>query len=253
MARFKQSSFGEYVNKERESKEFLTKVFENFIKESLKAYETWEGYHFVGNEKQSLSSLIPAIYKRTENIWLEQPFVRTDAKSKQENEKERTQRFIDIVTCDTQSSDEPMYFIEVKHGFHGMGKQTLRKYCVNRWERAIEQIKNITYRNLTGIYIRHRGDKYYKVAFMIITTYKGCKKKNEVEITPNTAKENAEYIFNALKSTKDYTPDMVMSYKLDDPSFIQYANGCEIYPFVSVAVKIENLSISKKENECTKI
>ncbi|MCD8212992.1 MAG: hypothetical protein LUC34_02890 [Campylobacter sp.] len=72
MAKFKQSSYGKYVDTDHESMEFLEDIFKDFIKESLNAYKQWEEYHFVSTEKQSLSSLIPAIYNRTKNIWLEQ-------------------------------------------------------------------------------------------------------------------------------------------------------------------------------------
>ena len=53
----------------KEVQNFLRKVMENFIEESLKFYSIYQFFPFTNSEKQVLSALFPAIYKITENVF----------------------------------------------------------------------------------------------------------------------------------------------------------------------------------------
>ena len=57
-----------------EVQNFLREVMENFIEESEIIYNKWKFFPFTNSEKQVLSALFPAIYKITENVWIEQWF-----------------------------------------------------------------------------------------------------------------------------------------------------------------------------------
>ncbi|MCD8212991.1 MAG: hypothetical protein LUC34_02885 [Campylobacter sp.] len=72
-----------------------------------------------------------------------------------------------------------------------------------KWEKAIDQIGNITYRNLTGIYDRHRYDKYYKVALMIVPSYINSINANQKnKFKDKTAEDNAKDLFEQIRNKK---------------------------------------------------
>lgn len=66
---------GEHIETEvknfKEVQNFLRKVMENFIEESLKFYDIYQFFPFTNSEKQVMSALFPAIHKITGNIFVE--------------------------------------------------------------------------------------------------------------------------------------------------------------------------------------
>ena len=57
-----------------EIQNFLRKIMENFIEESLKFYGIYQFFPFTNGEKQVMSALFPAIHKITDNVFVEQAF-----------------------------------------------------------------------------------------------------------------------------------------------------------------------------------
>ena len=112
---------------------FFDQVIESFAKESFRFYKIWDEFPFVYRERQVNSVLVPAIYKYTKTVWLEQPF----------KKRGEDQRFLDIVTADKNN----IYLIELKHSFNSR-TEYIRESTDKEWEKAIEQISDVNKKTL---------------------------------------------------------------------------------------------------------
>ena len=144
-----------------EIQNFLEEVINNFKEVSDKFYEKWGYFPFTNGEKQVPSALLPAIYKETENVWIEQRF-----KNKNKN------RFFDVSTIDKHNN---VYFVEIKHRYksYRSTKHSITKKIYKEWDNAITQIETLKRENLRKeFYMDKIGDfRWYKIALMIMPTY----------------------------------------------------------------------------------
>ena len=131
----------------KEVQNFLREVMENFIEESEAIYNKWK--------------LFPAIYKITENVWIEQWF-------KVFNENKN--RFLDISTI----TENNAYFIEIKHEYKNhMGIKNITKDVINKWNAAIKQIGDLKKGNLGKEFdkVELKNFNCYEIALIIIPTF----------------------------------------------------------------------------------
>ena len=145
----------------KEVQNFLREVMENFIEESEAIYNKWKFFPFTNSEKQVLSALFPAIYKITENVWIEQWF-------KVFNENKN--RFLDISTI----TENNAYFIEIKHEYKNhMGIKNITKDVINKWNAAIKQIGDLKKGNLGKEFdkVELKNFNCYEIALIIIPTF----------------------------------------------------------------------------------
>jgi len=210
----------------KEIEDFLLNITKEFAKESFKFYKEWNEFPFVYREKQVYSALIPAIYKHTQNIFLEQPF-------KSVNNK---QRFLDIVT----SFKENIYFIELKHSYKSK-QNYLRDETIDKWKNAIKQIGSIKKDNIGLFY--EENFKQYKIALMImpyfISPYQTINKadNNIQNKTLNLFKD--KNIF-----TKSEYANYISTIEIKNYSkFIHYfyKEREEVYPFLFFVARVEKV------------
>jgi len=206
-------------------KEFFTQIIINFANESLAFYDMWNEFPFIYSEKQVNSVLIPAIYKYTETIFLEQPFKKDKNK----------QRFLDILT----KKDNNVYLIELKHSYQSKEEETTIA-TDDKWKKAIEQIKDLNKSVIEDIF-ETEPYTFYKVALLISPTF--VPKKSEHKILKDTAKKYSEKIFNEyLNGYKEekYQPNIVGVIKFNHSE--NYIQNEKKYPFVSFIIKIEEIT-----------
>jgi len=204
---------------------FFRKVIDNFAKESFLFYREWGEFPFVYRERQVNSVLIPAIYKYTKTIWLEQPF-KNDG---------NIQRFLDIATAKGSN----IYLIELKHTFNSKS-QKIDERTLNEWDTAIEQISTIKYNTLGNYYADNLS--LYKIALMIMPQYLNTKK-----CTDKSLIKYNEHIYKMFTNKdeldeKGYA-NLVGTIKINKPNkyLHEWTDKTQIYPFVSFIVRIEKL------------
>ncbi len=210
-------------------RKFFKQVIENFAKESFNFYEEWGEFPFVYRERQVNSALIPAIYKYTNTIWLEQPFKKTNKK----------QRFLDIVTTDKNN----IYFIELKHSFTSKTKK-IDERSIHEWDTAIKQISTIKMRTLGRQY--NSDSKMFKIALMIMPTYL-LSSEIDAEVLHQQVNDYNKKVFDYFTDegvwTKKGYANLIGTIKIVNPLDFKHDWGDknEVYPFVSFVARIEKL------------
>ncbi|RRD52978.1 hypothetical protein [Campylobacter rectus] len=227
-----------------EIQNFLRKIMENFIKESEIIYNKWKFFPFTNSEKQVLSALFPAIYKITENVWIEQWF-------KVVNENKN--RFLDISIIDKTNA----YFIEIKHGYKNhTGKVDITQNIYSKWNGAIKQIEDLEKENLGKEFDEVKLENFscYKIALIIIPTFiknpdEGSKAINDTAVS--YAKRMFDYFLYDTSIEKK--PNIAITWKINDYKkkehefkTVKKKNGeeerIEIYPFLTFVARVENMS-----------
>lgn len=228
----------------KEVQNFLRKVMENFIEESEIIYNKWKFFPFTNSEKQVLSALFPAIYKITENVWIEQWF-------KVVNENKN--RFLDISTI----TENNAYFIEIKHAYKNhMGINNIIQDTCDKWYDAIEQIKDLTNENLGKEFDKVKLENFncYKIALIIIPTFIKNPDRISKEIDDD-AKSYAKRMFDYFlyNTSIQKKPNIAITWKINDYKkkkhefkTLKKKNGeeekIEIYPFLTFVARVENMS-----------
>lgn len=238
---------GEHVETEvknfKEVQNFLREVIENFIEESEIIYNKWKFFPFTNSEKQVLSALFPAIYKITENVWIEQWF-------KVFNENKN--RFLDISTI----TENNAYFIEIKHEYKNhTGKAGIKYNIYNKWNKAVKQIEDLEKENLGKEFNKVKLENFncYKMALIIIPTF--IENPDEESKTINDtagsyAKRMFDYFYNHASVQKK--PNIAITWKINDYKKKEHEfktlkkNGeeerIEIYPFLTFIALVENMN-----------
>lgn len=265
-----------------EIQNFLRKVMENFIEESLKFYSIYQFFPFTNGEKQVLSALFPAIYKITENVFLEQPFYKYDKSNP---------RFLDIITI---NDNKQIFFIELKHTYLEINKDTcdqvenpefyemnkFNDYLHDKWlgkkkeniqgendalyggsiaqkedmRGAIEQIQDITKENMQDQFYFKLGDfDCKKIALLIIPSFI---ENNDSDIIGEvTANEYSEYIFKKFEKiigkNDNAKPNCIITYKFKESNDYKHKfkepnnkTRIETYPFLTFVARVEDMKIN---------
>ena len=194
--------------------------------------------------KQVSSALLPAIYKETENVWIEQWF-------KVVNENKN--RFLDISTI----AENNAYFIEIKHAYKNhMGINNIIQDTCDKWYDAIEQIKDLTNENLGKEFDKAKLENFifYKIALIIIPTFIKNPSKISKEIDDD-AKSYAKRMFDYFlyNTSVQKKPNIAITWKINDYKkkehefkTLKKKNGeeekIEIYPFLTFVARVENMS-----------
>jgi len=209
---------------DKDVNEFFNEIIKEFAKESLSFYEKWGEFPFIYGEKQLNSVLTPAIYKCTNNIFLEQPF-----KGKELN----NQRFIDILTFKGRNN----YLIELKHTFQSSKAEVTQK-TENRWKNVLDQVLDFEKEVVSDIF-ETEGYTFYKVALLIIPTH--MPKNKEHDILKFSSKEYIEYMNGYIQ--KGNKPNIIGIIKFNNFEKYAYKSkyGEKIYPFVSFIARIEKI------------
>lgn len=226
-----------------EIQSFLKGVMENFIEESEIIYNKWKFFPFTNSEKQVLSALFPAIYKITENVWIEQWF-------KVVNENKN--RFLDISTI----TENNAYFIEIKHEYKNhIGIKNITKDVINKWNGAIEQIGDLEKENLGKEFdkVELKNFNCYKIALIIIPTFIENPDEESKAIN-DTAVSYAKRMFDYFlyDTSVEKKPNIAITWKINDCKkkehefkTVKKKNGeeerIEIYPFLTFVARVENM------------
>ena len=226
-----------------EVQNFLRKVMKNFIEESEIIYNKWKFFPFTNTEKQVLSALFPAIYKITENVWIEQWF-------KVVNENKN--RFLDISIIDKTNA----YFIEIKHEYKNHTDKAGIKYKIySKWNKAVKQIEDLKNGNLGKEFDEVKLENFscYKIALILIPTFienpdEESKAINDTAVS--YAKRMFDYfLYNTSVVTK---PNIAITWKINDYkkkrhkfTTVKKKNGeeerIEIYPFLTFVARVEDM------------
>ena len=204
---------------------FFREVIENFAKESFAFYEEWGEFPFVYRERQVNSALIPAIYRYTNTIWLEQPF-------KNDNDG---QRFLDMVTA----KENNIYLIELKHTFNSK-TQKIDERTWKEWDTAIEQIFTIKYSTLGNYY--SDNSTIYKVALMIMPQYLNCTRPIDESLSVYN-----EHIYQMFTDKNELHENgyanLVGTIKINESDKYphEWCDKTQIYPFVTFIARIESV------------
>lgn len=242
----------------KEIQNFLRKVMENFIDESLKFYSIYQFFPFTNSEKQVLSALFPAIYKITENVFVEQPFYKYGKSNP---------RFLDVITI---NDNKQIFFIELKHSYLEIDENTRHEiknnpilsmnkfdvYLHDKWlgnkkeetQGVIGQIQDITKENMQDQFYFELGDfDCKKIALLIIPSF--IENNNSDIIGEVTAKEYSEYIFKKFEKiigkNDNAKPNCIITYKYEKPNNYKHTfekTRKEIYPFLTFVARVENMS-----------
>lgn len=250
------------VKKFKEVQNFLEKVIKNFIEESLRFYDIYQFFPFTNGEKQVLSAIFPAIYKITENVFVEQPFYKYG---------KNNPRFLDIITI---KDSKQIFFIELKHSYLEIDKNTNDKiknsritsrmnkfdvYLHDKWlgnqkentQGVIEQIQDITKENMQEeFYFKLDDFDCKKIALMIIPSF--IENNDSNMISSVTAKEYSEYIFKKFEkivdNKNDAKPNCIITYKCKEPNNYKHEfkepnnkTRIETYPFLTFVTRVENM------------
>lgn len=211
----------------RSARQFLQNTIEYFVEESFKFHKHWGEFPFIYSEKQVNSVITPAIYKCTENIWLEQPFKKTG----------NNQRFLDIAT----TKGKNIYLIELKHSWNSK-IDGVAKYTDKEWEKAIEQISDINRRTI-GAHFNYKEYTVFKIALMVMPTY--LSSETQHSILNLSAKEYTDMLFEEYEryTAKKNKANFIGSIKIKEPMKYEheYFNGNQIYPFISFVARIEKI------------
>ncbi|TKI68509.1 hypothetical protein FCU45_10885 [Sulfurimonas crateris] len=205
---------------------FFQDFFNAFAKETINFYEHWGMLPFTYKEKQLNSVVTPAIYKITNNVWLEQPF---KARGKQ--------RFLDIATVHGDS----IYLIELKHSWNSK-KEDITKNTDEEWEVAIEQIADLK-RNTVKQFVNHKDFNIFRIALMVMPTYL----TNDLNhgVLEESSQQYAEKIFNKYQEyrSEKYRANYVSTWKVEEciKYIHEYDRGKQIFPFISFIARIEQI------------
>lgn len=221
---------GKCWNKEninvKNSQKFFEEFFTAFTEESINFYDQWGLFPFSYREKQVNSVVVPAIHKITKNVWLEQPF-----------KIDNTQRFLDIATVHKNN----IYLIELKHSWNSKN-DNIAKTTDKEWETSIDQIATLKRSNVKQ-FVNHKDFNIYKIALMIMPTYLTNDLNHKV--LQQSAQEYAEGIFNKYQEyrSEKYRANYVLTWKVENYKNYahEYDRGKQIFPFISLVVKIEKI------------
>ena len=254
---------------------------ENFIEESLKFYSIYQFFPFTNSEKQVLSALFPAIYKITDNVFVEQPFYKYGKSNP---------RFLDITTI---NGNKQIFFIELKHTYLEINKDTCDQvenpefYEMNKFDDylhykwlgkkkenmrgendalyggsmaqkqeedmrgAIEQIQDITKENMQDqFYFKLNDFDCKKIALIIIPSFIGNNDSNIIDEV--TAKEYSKYIFKRFEKITNKVdntePNCIITYKYKESNNYKHEfkepkkkARSEIYPFITFVARVEDI------------
>lgn len=259
---------GEHIETEvknfKEVQNFLREVMENFIEESRKFYDIYKFFPFTNGEKQVLSALFPAIYKTTENVFLEQPFYKYDKSNP---------RFLDIITI---NDNKQIFFIELKHSYLEIDENTQHEiknnqitntnkfdvYLHDKWlgnkkentKGVIGQIQDITKDNMKEeFYFELDNFDRKKIALIIIPSF--IENNDNDIIAEVTAKEYSEYIFKKFEKiigkNDNAKPNSVITYKCKESNNYKHEfkepnnkTRIEAYPFLTFVARVEDMKIT---------
>lgn len=244
-----------------EIQSFLKEVMENFIEESLKFYDIYQFFPFTNGEKQVISALFPALYKITDNIFVEQLFYKYGKSNP---------RFLDIITI---KDNKQIFFIELKHSYLEIDKTTQHKiknnqiismnkfdvYLHDKWlgnqkedaQGVIGQIQDITKENMQEeFYFKLDNFDCKKIALLIIPSF--IENNNSDIIDGVTAKEYSEHIFKRFEKITDKVgnvkPNYIITCKCEEPNNYRHEfkepkkkSRSEIYPFITFVARVENM------------
>lgn len=227
----------------KEVQNFLRKVMENFIEESEIIYNKWKFFPFTNTEKQVLSALFPAIYKITENVWIEQWF-------KVVNENKN--RFLDISIIDKTNA----YFIEIKHEYKNhTGKDDITQNIYSKWNDAIKQIEDLEKENLGKEFDEVKLENFscYKIALIIIPTFIKNPGKILKEID-DAAESYSKRMFDYFlyNTSVEIKPNIAITWKINDYEKKRHKfttvkkkneeeERIEIYPFITFVARVEDM------------
>lgn len=244
-----------------EIQNFLRKIMENFIEESLKFYGIYQFFPFTNGEKQVMSALFPAIHKITDNVFVEQAFYKYSKSNP---------RFLDIITI---KDNKQIFFIELKHSYLEIDKNTRHEiknnqihsmnkfdvYLNDKWlgnkkedaQGAIDQIQDITKENMQDQFYFKLGDfDCKKIALLIIPSF--IENNNSDIIGEVTANEYSEYIFKRFEKITDKAgnvkPNYIITYKYKESNNYKHEfkepkkkARSEIYPFITFVARVEDM------------
>ena len=220
------SDCGENIQASTSVRGFFDELHNDFAKETINFYEQWGLLPFSYSEKQVNSIIIPAIYKITKNIWLEQPFKIGDR-----------QRFLDIATTHEGNT----YLIELKHSWNSKN-ENISKRTNKEWETAIDQIATLRKSNVKQ-FINNHGFTIYKIALMVMPTY--LTNDFNHRILEQSAEEYAKNIFTKYKEYRSerYRANYVSTWKIEnyEEYAYEYNGGKQIFPFISFVAKIDKI------------
>ena len=245
----------------KEVQNFLKKVMENFIEESLKFYGIYKFFPFTNSEKQVLSALFPAIYKITDNVFVEQPFYKYGKSNP---------RFLDIITI---KDNKQIFFIELKHSYLEIDKNTRHEiknnqihsmnkfdvYLNDKWlgnkkedvQGAIDQIQDITKKNMQDqFYFKLNDFNCKKIALLIIPSFIENNDSNIIEEV--TAKEYSKEIVKRFEKVTDKVdntePNCIITYKYKESNNYKHEfkeskkkARSEIYTFITFVARVEDM------------
>lgn len=220
------SSYYEDIVNDKSVQKFFDKLHKTFAKETIDFYEQWGLLPFSYSEKQVNSIIVPAIYKITKNIWLEQPFKIGDK-----------QRFLDIATTHQGN----IYLIELKHSWNSKN-ENISKQTDKEWETAIDQIATLKRSNVKR-FVNHKDFNIFKIALMVMPTY--LTNDFNHRILEHSAEEYAKNIFTKYKEyrSEKYRANYVSTWKVKNYKdyTYEYDGGEQIFPFISFIAKIEKI------------
>ena len=202
----------------RNTKEFLNNLAKEFVKENRNFFDYFGDLAYTYREKQLHSTMIPTIYKVSNNIFTEIPTYRKDSENL---------GWIDYGTY----YGNTLMLIELKHSYYGLNSNKFRKSSINEWETSLNQIESID----DMAHLKYnKSDNVVKIALNVITVYtRGLDKelKNISDIKENiknSIEENIEFI-----ASWEVHNDMLVEF--------EYENATEIYPYVFFIGKVSTI------------
>ncbi len=114
----------------RSAKKFLDNVAVEFVKENRNFFNYFGSLAYAYREKQLHSTMIPAIYKVSNNIFTEIPTYKANSKN------------LGRIGYGVYYGNT-IFLIELKHSYYGLSANKFRESSLKKWKTSIEQIKSI--------------------------------------------------------------------------------------------------------------
>ena len=214
----------------RVSRDFLRKLLQRIVKRSTKYYDETGDHVFIYREKQLHSVVCPSIADITASYLIEHPLIRKPA-----GEEEYLGNVDYWISYRNYS-----FLMELKHTYFAYrNADNPRKNITKKFERAMEQLKNIRKEECRAL-TDNKG--LIKIALQTVVFYKGSR----YEIFKDDLRdENFKDLFKKLVNNTELDRRSnllslwVLNERLVEP--VKYKNSFEIYPAVAFIGNISEM------------
>jgi hypothetical protein len=204
----------------RKARFFLENTLVSFAKSCTDYYEILHEYPFNYRERQLPSVLYPALAKNAEVVFVEQPISR--------NNKTNLGRLDYWILCGSV-----IFLVEIKHDFHALRTEKVRKSAIRKWSEANQQLASISKDDILNLtYNRNAA----QIALMVMPYYQGSSRSKSFIVNQDLILKAHQMLITSINpdwSGLWLLPERLHSERIGD----RYEN----YPGVAILANVKSI------------